>query len=495
MLNIGIAGSGYVGLTTGICLAHLGNRVICYDVDKNKIASLKNGELPIYEPQLDELLYQNRKSILFTDNIEKMVSESDVIYIAVGTPSAEDGSADLRYVKEVAKGIGISMRRYHVIVNKSTVPVGTGDFVQSIISEHYKGEFDVVSNPEFLREGRAVKDFLEPDRVVIGTESRKAEKIMLKVYKNIPKEKIIVTDRKSAEMIKYASNAFLAFCISFVNELTQRYPDANIYEATEVMKKEINPQGFFTIGIGFGGSCFPKDVKEFISSFKKRGLDAKILEEIIEINQKQKLYFIPKIIKEVENRISTKIGVIGLSFKPETDDIREAPSIEIIKTLKEKIPLAGIYVYDPAAMEEAKRVLGNDVIYCKSAEDVYDSADALIISTEWDEFKNIDIHHLKRKMKYPIVFDGRNIFYKRDTDDIEYHGVGTGKRILSSREINSIIDNFYEKSCRYAEALQCFAEKSGTAIGDVMAGVMADTRIGKKPFYLWLKGRKYGKNY
>ena len=380
MVRVSIFGTGYVGLTTGICLAELGNTVMCYDIDRTKIDMLNKGQLPIYEPGLDTLLDKNREHVSFTSDVRKAVDHGDVIFIAVGTPSSPDGSADLTYVRQVAQDISEHMKSYRVIVDKSTVPVGTAEMVHNIISQSYKGDFDVVSNPEFLKEGTAVRDFLEPDRVVIGADSERARKIMAEVYSKFDRNKIIFTDPRSAELIKYASNTFLAFCISFVNKQTQRYPDANILRVTERMRQEINPHGFFSIGLGFGGSCFPKDVKEFIHTVEKHGVDSKMLREIIEINEKQKTHFIPKLVSKLGYLDDKIVGILGLAFKPDTDDMREAPSINIVNKLMD-LNTSEIRVYDPVAMDNARKIFGDDVIYCNSPEDVYNGADALIFVT------------------------------------------------------------------------------------------------------------------
>lgn len=410
-MKIGVIGCGYVGLTTGVCLAELGHRVICVDSDTQKINLLINNKLPIYEPGIDKLLNKNRTKIRFSTEIKDAVLNNLVVFIAVGTPSNPDGSADLSYVENVAKEIAFWLDDYKVIVEKSTVPVETADWIKKTIDRYKKNNvsFDVVSNPEFLREGSAIKDFLKPDRIVIGAQTEKAKKIMLKLYQKIKAPKLVV-DTKSAELIKHASNSFLAMKISFINAV------ANICEraGADVEKVALGMgldkrigKDFLRAGIGYGGSCFPKDIDAFIWIANKLGYDFSLLKEVKKINQSQREFFIKKIEDTLGTVKDKIIGILGLSFKPNTDDIREAPSIYIIKELKQKG--AKIKAYDPQAMEKMQMIF-QDIEYCDSSYKVAEGADCLVLLTEWDEFKKINFKKIKKLMKTPILIDGRNVF-------------------------------------------------------------------------------------
>lgn len=410
-MKVGIIGCGYVGLTTGVCLAEIGHKVVCVDNNEEKIKMLLSGRVPIYEPGLDKLLKKNKHRIKFSTDIKDAVVNNEVVFIAVGTPSNPDGSPELSYVENVAREIAKYIDDYKVIVEKSTVPVETAEWVRKTIEKYKKNnvKFDVVSNPEFLREGTAIKDFLQPDRIVIGVDSGKAKKIMLKLYQKIRAPKIIV-DTKSAELIKHASNSFLAMKISFINAV------ANICELTGAdvekvalgmgLDKRIG-KDFLRAGIGYGGSCFPKDVDAFIWIAQKLGYDFSLLKEVKEINQQQRELFIKKIEDTLWILKDKTIGVLGLSFKPNTDDIREAPSVYVIQTLKQKG--AKIKAYDPQAMDKMKQVFP-DIEYCNSPYEVAKSADCLLILTEWDEFKKMNIKKIKTLMTHPVIIDGRNIF-------------------------------------------------------------------------------------
>jgi len=423
-MKLTIAGTGYVGLVSGTGFANLGNDVICFDIDKEKIEALKNGTIPIYEPGLDELYKRNVEAgrLTFTTDPETAVRESEIIFICVNTPSNEHKEADLTAVKEVARVIGRHMDQYKVIVNKSTVPVGTADLVKNIIKENQVEniEFDVVSNPEFLREGAAVKDFENPDRIIIGTDSKKAEEIMTSLYRSRARtdRPIMVTDIKSAEIIKYASNAMLATRISFMNQLSHlcEKTGADIKQVSKGMGLDdrIGPR-FLQAGIGYGGSCFPKDVKALISTLKQNDCDADLFEAVNRINERQKSVVLNKLESVLDLNGST-VAVWGVSFKPKTDDIREAPSIKIIQELQHLG--ATIHACDPVAIENAKKVLNNVHFFQNPYETIRD-CDALIVATEWNEFRNLDMRAVKILLKKPIVIDGRNIY-----DPIEMKALG-----------------------------------------------------------------------
>ena len=438
-MNIAIIGSGYVGLVTGVCMAHLGHTVICVDNNKQKIKTLQRGEVPFYEPGLADLLkrYYKRKKISFSPSIKEATKKSTVIFICVGTPSKKTGEADLTYVEHVARDIALSMDSYKLIVEKSTVPAETGKRIEKTIQlnlprkfkqgNKVKLNFDVASNPEFLREGSAVEDFMNSDRVVIGVESKKAENILCEIYKPL-KTKIIVTNINSAEMIKHASNSFLATKISFINCIAQICDKvgADVLKVAEGMghDKRIG-RSFLDAGIGYGGSCFPKDVDAFIRLSEKSGYDFALLREVRRINEDQRASFL-KIIEDKLWIIKNKtIGVLGLAFKANTDDMRNAPSIDIIKALQHEG--AKIKAYDPKAMENAKQVFEN-VTFCADAYSVAKGSDCLLLLTEWAEFKDLDFKRIARLMKQSIVFDGRNLYKDHNLRDLgfEYFGIGRG---------------------------------------------------------------------
>ena len=421
-MNVGVIGAGYVGLCTAAVLAELGNDVIAADADKGKIDGLNKGIMPIYEPGLKELVERNvkEKRLAFTHDNKQVIAHGDIIFICVGTPPKENWEVELKYVEAVALEIAQSMKGYKVIVHKSTVPVETGEKVKEIIRRNInKGaDFDVVSNPEFLREGSAIKDTLEPDRIVIGAESEKAIEAMKRLYGPI-KAPLIVTDIKSAEMIKHASNAFLATKISFINSVARicELSGADVEKVAEGMgyDKRIG-KAFLSAGIGFGGSCFPKDSQAFIKIAEKYGYDYQLLKATNEINGEQKKDFVDKIKKAVGNANGKTIGVLGLSFKPNTDDMRFAPSVYIINELQ-KLG-AEIKAYDPVAMEKAKDIFKN-VEFCNDAYEASKGADALLILTEWNEFKELDFKKIKSLLKAPIVIDGRNIY---SLDEMQKYG-------------------------------------------------------------------------
>lgn len=418
-MRICVIGTGYVGLVAGTCLAEMGNDVICVDKDKKKLEKLRKGIIPIYEPGLEELITTNvsEKRLTFTDDLATAVKKSLVCFIAVGTPQGDDGSADLSAVYGVAESIAKAMDDYKLIVDKSTVPVGTAEKVAEIIKKNTKHEFDVVSNPEFLKQGAAVDDFLRPDRVVIGANSKRATEIMQEVYAPFMRSgnPIIIMDVKSAEMTKYASNSFLAVKISYINEI------ANICEkvGADIEMVRIGMctdtrigSKFLFPGLGYGGSCFPKDIKAMIKTAKDFACDHKLLKSADETNKNQRQLFINKILKKCGNDVNGKtFAVWGLAFKPKTNDMREAPAITIIESLLEKG--AKICAYDPKAMETAKEIFDNKITYAKSSYEALKDADALLLLTEWNEFRRPDFERIKDLMKTPVIIDGRNQYDKK----------------------------------------------------------------------------------
>lgn len=413
-MQITVIGTGYVGLVAGACLADMGNDVICVDNNKEKLQKLENGIIPIYEPGLEELVKSNvsENRLRFTSNIDIAVKKSEVCFIAVGTPQGEDGSADLQYVLGVAKEIAKAMNGYKVIVDKSTVPVGTAKQVTELIKQYTKYDFDVVSNPEFLKQGNAVDDFLSPDRVVIGSNSEKATAIMQEIYAPFFRtgNRVIVMDVESAEMTKYASNSFLATKISFMNEIAQLCEkvgaNAEMVRVGMSTDSRIGNKFLFP-GLGYGGSCFPKDVKALIKTGVDNGVDMNIIKSADETNKLQRKLFIDKIVSRFGENLSDKtFAVWGLAFKPKTDDMREAPAITIINELLNRG--AKIQAYDPKAMESAKYHFQNRIIYSKTSYEALKNADALLLLTEWNEFRRPDIDKIKKLLKTPVIFDGRN---------------------------------------------------------------------------------------
>lgn len=425
-MKIGVIGCGYVGLITGVCLAEMGHSLICVDNNEEKIKKLKNLIPPIYESGLSELLKKNKDRLKFTTSIEEAVKDSTVIFIAVGTPPKESGDADLSAVENVVTSIVKCMDSYRLIVEKSTVPVQTGTKIKSVMEMRASGvPFDIASNPEFLREGSAIDDFLHPDRIVIGVETEKAKKILMDIYKplGVP---IIVTDMQSAEIIKHASNSFLATKISYINAISVicELAGANIKDVARGMG--LDPRigdKFLSAGVGFGGFCFPKDVRAFMRISEKLGYRFNLLKEVEKINELAKERFVEKIEDVLWNLQGKVIGILGLAFKPNTDDMRYAPSIDIINHLLSEG--AKVVAYDPVAMENARRVLP-DIEYRENPYDVADGADCLAIVTEWDEFKNLDLEKIKSLLKTPIIFDGRNIFKKEKMEELGfiYRGIG-----------------------------------------------------------------------
>ncbi len=439
-MNISIVGSGYVGLVTGVCLAHIGHRIICVDNDPEKIKRLKRGEIPIFEPELEGLLkrYFKLKKLSFTVSIKEATQKTDVIFIAVGTPSKKNGDADLTFVENVAREIAVNMNSYKLVVEKSTVPTATGMRVQRTIALNLPKKFqsnkkktiafDVASNPEFLREGSAVHDFMNPDRIVIGVESKKAEDLLREIYKPL-KAPIVVTNINSAEMIKHASNSFLATKISFINAIAQVCDrvGADVLKVAEGMgfDKRIG-RNFLDAGIGYGGSCFPKDVDAFISLSERSGYDFALLKAVRNINEHQKRSFVRLIEDKLWIIKNKTIGILGVAFKPNTDDMRNAPSIDIIQHLQSEG--ATIKAYDPQAVEKAKPCLPG-VQFCKDVFSTVSDCDCLLLLTQWDEFKKVDFKKVKQVMRQTIIFDGRNFFEKEKLEALgfEYFGIGRGK--------------------------------------------------------------------
>ena len=437
-MQLCIIGTGYVGLITGACLSEMGNYVICVDNDEEKLKKLKNGITPLYEPGLEELILANVSEgrLEFTNDLNYAVKKSIACFIAVGTPSGDDGSCDLSFVLSVANDIGKAMsecNEYKIIVDKSTVPVGTHKLVEEEIKKNYKGEFDVVSNPEFLKQGAAVDDFLKPDRVVIGSESEKAIDIMREIYNPFTRtgNPIIIMDIKSAEMTKYAANAFLATKISFANEMANISEkvgaNADLVRIGMSSDKRIGNQFLFH-GLGYGGSCFPKDVQALIKTASDFGIDSDLLKATHKVNVNQRKNFVNKILKHYNNDIKNKIfAVWGLTFKPRTNDMRESPAITIINMLLDKG--AKIKAYDPKAMETAKIIFGDKIVYSSNSYDALENADALILITEWNEFKRPSFDKIKSKLKEPIIFDGRNQYDKKRMTDrgIKYISLGVAE--------------------------------------------------------------------
>ena len=421
-MNLAVVGTGYVGLVTGTCFAETGNSVICVDIDKNKIEKMRKGKIPIYEPGLQPIFDRNIKDkrITFTTDLYDAVRKAEVIFLCLPTPQDGDGSADLKYVMSVADDLGLFFKKepnqgFKVLVDKSTVPVGTSDKVRNAVKKHAPDfDFDVASNPEFLREGMAVEDFMKPERVVVGTSNERTKKILEQLYEPFVRSgnPIYFMDEKSAEMTKYAANSFLAAKISFMNEI------ANLCELTGAEVDKVRAgigsdsrigKRFLFPGVGYGGSCFPKDVIALVNTANEHHYDFKILKSVIEVNKNQVELFFDKIEKHFEGKLKEKqLGLWGLAFKPNTDDVREAPALALIKKLLE----AGVKVtaYDPEAMETTKAVLGDKIVYTKTNYDAIKDMDALVIVTEWNEFRNPDLDKIKALLKNPVIFDGRNLY-------------------------------------------------------------------------------------
>jgi len=436
-MKIAVVGTGYVGLVTGACLADVGFDVICVDIDVEKITQLKQGISPIFEPGLEDVLERTiqKGRLTFTTDLVPVLKDVQVIFSAVGTPPDEDGSADLQYVVEVAKTVGKHMQDYVLVITKSTVPVGTANLVKETIQQELNKrsvsiDFDVASNPEFLKEGDAISDFMKPDRIVVGIESERAQQIFEKMYKPfvLNGHPVIFTDIPSAEMIKYAANAMLATRISFMNDI------ANLCEIVgadvNMVRKGIGSDTrigskFLYAGIGYGGSCFPKDVKALIKTGDQKGYSLDVLKAVEEVNDRQKFVLFNKLQQHYQGDLKgKKIGMLGLSFKPNTDDMREAPSLVLIQSLLESG--CEVKAYDPAAMHETKRKIGNVITYCNSIEETIEGTDALFLVTEWAEFRVLDPKRIVSLMKTPLVFDGRNIYDPREMREggVTYFSIG-----------------------------------------------------------------------
>jgi len=435
-MKIAVIGTGYVGLVTGTCFAETGNDVICVDIDETKVKKLENGEITIYEPGLEKLFIRNKKEgrLKFTTHLENGVKDASIVFLALPTPPGEDGAADLRAVLNVAENLGKILKDYKAIINKSTVPVGTADKVREAISKNYKGEFDVVSNPEFLREGVAVEDFMKPDRVVIGTTSEKAKKIMGELYAPFVRQgnPVIYMDERSAELTKYAANSFLATKISFMNEIAQLCEimgaDVDMVRRGIGSDDRIGKRFLFS-GIGYGGSCFPKDVQALVRSSSEINYDFKILKAVMQVNTIQKLHLIAKIKKYFGNIKGKHFALWGLAFKPNTDDIRDAPSLEIIDALLKEG--ASVSAFDPEAMKNVKALLGNAIKYAENQYECLKDADALIIATEWNEFRTPDFSKIAATLKSKAIFDGRNLFDLTAIRDLGFHYESIGRETVN----------------------------------------------------------------
>ena len=428
-MNICVIGTGYVGLVTGAVFSDLGNEVTCVDKIKEKINSLNKGIMPIYEPGLEEMVKRNvvDNRLFFSTDLHGAVEKAEIIFICVGTPPKDNGETDLSFVEDAAKGIAKFINGYKIIVNKSTVPVGTGDFVRKVIERNktHNTDFDVVSNPEFLREGSAIVDALSPDRIIIGAPTKQVAVKLLELYASIGKP-MLITDVYSAEIIKYASNSFLAMKISFINAIADicELTGANITDVTKGVGYDSRiGHEFLNAGLGFGGSCFPKDIQSLVHTAERFSYDFKLLKDVLDINKERVPHFI-KLIKVKTGGLKEKvIGVLGLSFKPDTDDMRDAKSVEIINMLLNEG--AVIKAYDPVAMENAKKILPN-IQYCQNAYEVAEGADALVVITEWREFKLLNMERIKNLMRKPAIFDGRNIYDAERTRKMgfEYYSIG-----------------------------------------------------------------------
>lgn len=431
-MKVCVIGTGYVGLVAGACLAQMGNSVICVDKDADKIEKLKNGIIPIYEPLLDDLVALNSSKgrLFFSCDLKDAVKKSQICFIAVGTPEDKNGCADLSSVYETAREIALCLDDYKIIVNKSTVPVGTGHKIRDLIKSVTDVDFDIVSNPEFLKQGAAVEDFLKPDRVVIGSDSPRATKIMQELYAphTLNGNPVMIMDIKSAEMTKYAANSFLALKISYINEIAniceKTGADALMVKNAVCADKRIGSK-FFYAGIGFGGSCFPKDLKALINTANDSGIDPVVLKAAYDTNLKQRKIFTDKILQRFNSNLKGKtFGVWGLSFKPQTNDMREAPSITIINTLLDCG--AKIKAFDPKAFDEAKKIFKDSIEYSKTSYEALLDADALLLLTEWHEFRMPDFAKMKENLKAPVIFDGRNQYDPKILKEhgFEYHCIG-----------------------------------------------------------------------
>jgi len=433
-MKIAVVGTGYVGLVTGTCFAETGNKVICVDIDSPKVEKLNAGQITIYEPGLEKIFLRNTREgrLKFTTNLEKAVEDAEIIFLALPTPPGTDGSADLKYILSVADHIGKILKGYKVIVNKSTVPVGTADKVSAAIASNYKGEFDVVSNPEFLREGVAVEDFLKPDRVVIGTQSERAKEIMKSLYAPFVSEgnPIIYMNEQSSELTKYAANSFLATKISFMNEIAQLCE--RMGADVDMVRRGIGSDGrigkhFLYPGIGYGGSCFPKDVQALIQSAGRVNYSFEILKAVEKVNAYQKLHLVEKVRSFCQNNLQgKKIALWGLAFKPNTDDIREAPALEMIQSFLKAGAI--ITAYDPEAIPNVKNQIGDIIHYASNQYEALDGADILVIATEWSEFRAPDFELIEKRLPSKVIFDGRNLFEIEHLRKLGFKYICIGKK-------------------------------------------------------------------
>ena len=429
-MKIGIIGTGYVGLVTGTCFAHLGHHVICVDSNSEKIALLKKGKAPIYEPGLEEMLEENmsRKRLSFTGRIDEAVRSSEILFICVNTPPKENGEADLSYVENVSREIARNLKSYRLVVEKSTVPVQTGEWIYKTIKSIQPREslFDVASNPEFLREGSAIHDFLNPDRIILGVASARAGKLLRKLYSSFSAP-LVVTDIKSAEIIKHASNSFLATKVAFINVVSRICDVTNADIENVAYGMGLDPRigaSFLKAGIGFGGFCFPKDLAAFERMAEKVGVPFGILREVLNSNEEQKKYFVQKVSNALWNLRGKTLGILGLAFKSNTDDMRFAPSIDIIQALQKEG--AHIQAYDPQAMPKCKTIF-KKIRYAQDPYQAARHADALAVLTEWDEFKELDFKRIKKLMRHPVLFDARNIYDPQEIKKIGFHYYGMGR--------------------------------------------------------------------
>ena len=432
-MKITVIGTGYVGLVTGTCFAETGNKVTCVDIDKAKVDKLSSGQITIYEPGLEKIFLRNTKEgrLVFTTNLEEVLEASEIIFLALPTPPGADGSADLKYVLGVADQMGKLMKGYKVVVNKSTVPVGTADKVREAIAKNYKGEFDVVSNPEFLREGVAVDDFMKPDRVVIGTKSEQAKKVMTELYAPFVRQgnPLIFMDERSSELTKYAANSFLATKISFMNEIAQLCE--RMGADVDMVRRGIGSDDrigkrFLFPGIGYGGSCFPKDVQALVKSSNEVNYDFEILKAVEKVNALQKLHLVNKINTYFKNDLQgKKIALWGLAFKPNTDDIRDAPAIDMINALT--AAGATITAYDPEAMPNVQNKIRDKIKYASNQYEALAGADILVIATEWSEFRTPDFEIIEKELPSKVIFDGRNLFDVAKMKEMGYHYESIGR--------------------------------------------------------------------
>jgi UDPglucose 6-dehydrogenase len=432
-MKIAVVGTGYVGLVTGTCFAETGNYVTCIDIDRKKVEKLSNGQITIYEPGLEKLFLRNLKEgrLDFTTDLAAGIKDAAIIFLALPTPPGEDGSADLKYVLGVARDLGKILTDYVVVVDKSTVPVGTAEKVHAAISENYNGPFDVVSNPEFLREGVAVDDFMKPDRVVVGTRSERARKCMTELYAPFVRSgnPVIFMDERSAELTKYAANSFLATKISFMNEVAQLCE--RLGADVDMVRRGIGSDDrigkrFLFPGIGYGGSCFPKDVQALVKSSGEVGYDFKILEAVMDVNERQKLHLIPKVSHYFGGDLAGKhFALWGLAFKPNTDDIREAPALYMIDALLEAG--ATVCAFDPEAMTNVKAIYGDRIKFAENQYDALENADALLIATEWNEFRTPDFLRIVKSLKNKAIFDGRNLFDVDAVKELGFHYESIGR--------------------------------------------------------------------